>query len=416
MTGESGRAHVPALAVGSYAMRAELDAFRPVTIDDITIELGTAVELRLTLHLASLGETIDVIAPVPLLDIQRTVVSTVISERQIAGLPIDRRNYISFAVLAGGVGTDRTLNQGPAETSGLTFAGQSLAANLGWDIFLVSLNSAGTVLWRHTAGGPGHDMAGEALINSANDLVTSGFIMESTSLTFNLGEASPVTIAGSADATSFVVKYNSFGVYQWSQVAGSVDLPAGETVEFGDAFGASIGTLRLDSSNNVYLGGVFAGLTNPLFGGTSGILLPLPIRIRDPLASFEEIHRRIAAKKRDPLSNATPEIAELATAGVAAIARTPLGDLALRPSRVHAHPPVMAEELAQLDFRDRVALEEFFNHLVKYTRLDTGGTPNAGGIVHGYSGKPESDDKQSGAETLGHADCRNHRVQGKNNI
>ena len=62
-------------------------------------------------------------------DIQRTVVSTVISERQIAELPIDRRNHISFAVLAAGVATDRTLNQGPAETSGLSFAGQSARAN-----------------------------------------------------------------------------------------------------------------------------------------------------------------------------------------------------------------------------------------------------------------------------------------------
>ena len=55
--------------------------------------------------------------------------STVISERQIAELPIDRRNYISFAVLAAGVTTDRTLNQGPAETSGLSFSGQSARAN-----------------------------------------------------------------------------------------------------------------------------------------------------------------------------------------------------------------------------------------------------------------------------------------------
>ena len=81
--------------------------------------------MRITLRLASLAETIDVIAPVPLLDIRRTAVSTVISERQIAELPIDRRNYISFGLLAPGVATDRTMNQGPAETSGLTFGGQS---------------------------------------------------------------------------------------------------------------------------------------------------------------------------------------------------------------------------------------------------------------------------------------------------
>lgn len=129
VTGQDGRAMASALAVGRYTMRAELDAFRPVMVDDITIELGTTIEVRMTLRLASRAETVDVIAPMPLLDIQRTVVSTVISERQIAELPIDRRNHISFAVLAAGVATDRTLNQGPAETSGLAFAGQSARAN-----------------------------------------------------------------------------------------------------------------------------------------------------------------------------------------------------------------------------------------------------------------------------------------------
>jgi hypothetical protein len=129
VTGQDGHATASALAVGRYTMRAELDAFRTVTIDDITIELGATIEVRMTMRLASRAETVDVVAPMPLVDIQRTAVSTVINERQIAELPIDRRNYISFAVLAAGVATDRTLNQGPAETSGLSFAGQSARAN-----------------------------------------------------------------------------------------------------------------------------------------------------------------------------------------------------------------------------------------------------------------------------------------------
>ena len=129
LTGQDGRATASALAVGRYTLRAELDAFRPVMFDDITIELGATIELRMTLQLASRAETVEVVAPLPLVDVQRTVVSTVISERQIAELPIDRRNHISFAVLAAGVTTDRTLNQGPAETSGLSFAGQSARAN-----------------------------------------------------------------------------------------------------------------------------------------------------------------------------------------------------------------------------------------------------------------------------------------------
>ncbi len=50
----------------------------------------------------------------------------------------------------------------------------------------------------------------------------------------------------------------------------------------------------------------------PLVGNVAtGILLPLPIRLANPLASYREIHRRIEAKKADPASAASPLIAEL---------------------------------------------------------------------------------------------------------
>jgi hypothetical protein len=129
VTEQDGRTMFSALAVGRYTVRAEVDGFRPVIIDDISIEIGTTSDLRMTMRVVSRGEAIEVVASLPLADIHRSVVSTVISDRQIAELPIDRRNYISFAVLAAGVAADRTLNQGPAETSGLSFAGQSARAN-----------------------------------------------------------------------------------------------------------------------------------------------------------------------------------------------------------------------------------------------------------------------------------------------
>jgi diacylglycerol O-acyltransferase len=43
----------------------------------------------------------------------------------------------------------------------------------------------------------------------------------------------------------------------------------------------------------------------------TGILVPLPIRLRSPLATYREIHRRMEAKKADPASAASPVIAEL---------------------------------------------------------------------------------------------------------
>ncbi len=127
--GFNGETSAAALPVGRYMLRAEADGFRPIAIDEVDIEIGTVTQFRLTMRLASIDTTVDVVAAMPLVNVQRSVIASVISEEQIAALPIDRRNYISFAVLTPGVGTDRTPNQGPTETSGLTVAGQSARAN-----------------------------------------------------------------------------------------------------------------------------------------------------------------------------------------------------------------------------------------------------------------------------------------------
>jgi WS/DGAT/MGAT family acyltransferase len=43
----------------------------------------------------------------------------------------------------------------------------------------------------------------------------------------------------------------------------------------------------------------------------TGLLLPLPIAIDDPLETFSEVHRRVEVAKADPASGATPLLAEL---------------------------------------------------------------------------------------------------------
>ena len=43
----------------------------------------------------------------------------------------------------------------------------------------------------------------------------------------------------------------------------------------------------------------------------TGILVPLPIRIADPLKTYREIHKRMEAKKQDPASAASPLLADM---------------------------------------------------------------------------------------------------------
>ncbi len=129
MTDERGHFLIPALPPGSYDVRAELQGFAPRTLEDVVLSLGSLIEVRLSLNVAGGQEIVLVAGEAPVIDTQRTVVSSIISQDQIQHLPINGRNYIGFSLLAPGVATDRTPQQGASGTSGLSFAGQRARSN-----------------------------------------------------------------------------------------------------------------------------------------------------------------------------------------------------------------------------------------------------------------------------------------------
>ena len=128
-TDGEGRFLIPALPPGTYDVSATLSGFAGELRQGVTLALGSRVDLSFVLNVSGTAETITVSAPGPLLDAQRTVVASVVSRQQIESLPIDGRNFLSFAVITPGVNTDRTPQQGASATSGLTFAGQRARSN-----------------------------------------------------------------------------------------------------------------------------------------------------------------------------------------------------------------------------------------------------------------------------------------------
>jgi hypothetical protein len=128
-TDDRGHFLIPALPPGTYDLRAELPGFAPRTLEDVVLTLGSLIDVRLTLNVAGGQELIVVAGDAPVVDPQRTVVSNIISQEQIEHLPINGRSFIGFSLLAPGVSTDRTPQQGASGTSGLTFAGQRARSN-----------------------------------------------------------------------------------------------------------------------------------------------------------------------------------------------------------------------------------------------------------------------------------------------
>jgi hypothetical protein len=107
VTGADGRFLVPALPVGTYAVRAE---FSGLAVEDtVVLTVGSAVDVSMILRTPRIEEAITVVAGgSSLVDIQKTAVASVVSQHQIDSLPINGRNFISFAVITPGVNTDRT--------------------------------------------------------------------------------------------------------------------------------------------------------------------------------------------------------------------------------------------------------------------------------------------------------------------
>ena len=129
ITEADGRFVVPAVQVGTYTLVAELSGFDPYRLEGVLVSLGTSIAFDITLRVSGTEESVTVTAESPLVEVQKTAVSTVVSQRQIESLPINGRNFISFSIITPGVSTDQTPQQGASATSGLTFAGQRARSN-----------------------------------------------------------------------------------------------------------------------------------------------------------------------------------------------------------------------------------------------------------------------------------------------
>ena len=112
----SGYYQVALLPPGTYRTEVVLDGFQPVRRERVVVNVGTDVALDVTLRVG-VSETVTVTADAPLIDTDRTQVSSVVTETAIENLPVNGRNFIDFVLTTPGVVKD--VRQGD-----ISFAGQ----------------------------------------------------------------------------------------------------------------------------------------------------------------------------------------------------------------------------------------------------------------------------------------------------
>lgn len=121
-----GRFRFPLLAIGDYELTASADGFASLR-QTLRLPIGAAIDVPIRLQVVE-SQTIEVTAAAPVIEIERTQVSTSISPQEVHDLPLNGRNYLDLALLAPGVSRTNTGgNQRFAETSAVPGTGISIS-------------------------------------------------------------------------------------------------------------------------------------------------------------------------------------------------------------------------------------------------------------------------------------------------
>ncbi len=102
-TNDSGEYRFESIAAGVYTVRAKASGFSSVEAKDVEVLIGRTATQNFALVPGGVSETVEVTATAPLVDREKTDVSTNITPQQITDLPLIGRDIGDLAYLAPGV-------------------------------------------------------------------------------------------------------------------------------------------------------------------------------------------------------------------------------------------------------------------------------------------------------------------------
>ena len=98
-SGDIGDYRIPILLPGEYVLRVEALGFSTRVHDGVEIRLGEITAIRSELQVGAVATEVVVDAEPPVVETERTQQSTTIDSQRLRNLPINRRNYLDFALL-----------------------------------------------------------------------------------------------------------------------------------------------------------------------------------------------------------------------------------------------------------------------------------------------------------------------------
>jgi len=135
VTNSVGAYVFPALAIGSYTVTISLQGFKTAVVTGVRLLAGTPANLRTTLEIGALTETVEVRGGTELVRMETPTVSSTVTSEFIRSLPRQDRNALNFLTFLPGVETQggargSTVSGLPQNTINISIDGVSTSNNL----------------------------------------------------------------------------------------------------------------------------------------------------------------------------------------------------------------------------------------------------------------------------------------------
>jgi hypothetical protein len=130
-TNDEGFYRIVNLTPGDYDLTVEATNFKKSVLPKVTLTVGQSAQLDVALEPGQISESVTISdATSEIVETSKTAIATTVDQQRINNLPINERNYLSFALTTSTVGRDNGRPIGPAPTTGLNFGGQRGRSNL----------------------------------------------------------------------------------------------------------------------------------------------------------------------------------------------------------------------------------------------------------------------------------------------
>jgi Carboxypeptidase regulatory-like domain len=135
VTDEHGFYRLSGLAPATYKVSAEHAGFQKEVVSSLTLNVGQTSVFDFHLKLAGISGQVEVTSELPVVETERGSQANTLTQRYIADLPINRRDYLTFTLLTPGVSdstrlaSDQDFRVKQTPQSGLSFYGSNGRGN-----------------------------------------------------------------------------------------------------------------------------------------------------------------------------------------------------------------------------------------------------------------------------------------------